>query len=311
MEQQRLPFMAHEADLAGTQAVVSPPETEGRTRRRRSSLGTGVLSPVAWYGGKKALTRWLLRSFPPHEKYVEPFGGAAHVLLRKEPTCPEIYNDLDGRVVNLFRVARDPEMCARLVQILDLTPFSRAEFEAAVRAEPTEDLVEMARRFMVINRMAFGGKGPSTKISESSFAVSTRARRERMADSVAKFRTGVDRLEPVCERLRRVVIECRPADRIIRDHDDIDTLFYVDPPYLPETRSGGRTEAYAHEMTFEEHAALLDLLLTVKGKVVLSGYPAPLYDEKLASWRREEIGVTAQMNNSGGKRTEVIWCNFG
>jgi DNA adenine methylase len=106
------------------------------------------------------------------------------------------------------------------------------------------------------------------------------------------------------------MIESRPAVEILSQYDGDDTFFYLDPPYMPETRHGNKAATYAHEMTPADHEALLDALLQIKGKAMLSGYAASLYDAKLKSWRREELKTKAHMSNSGEERTEVIWFNY-
>ena len=106
------------------------------------------------------------------------------------------------------------------------------------------------------------------------------------------------------------MIESRPALDIIHQYDGEDSFFYLDPPYLPETRHGGKAATYAHEMSVDDHVALLDALLKIKGKAMLSGYGAQLYDAKLRAWRREELKTKAHMSNSGEERIEVIWFNY-
>ena len=99
---------------------------------------------VRYHGGKWMLAPWIIAHFPPHRTYVEPFGGGGSVLLRKTRSYAEVYNDLGGEIVNLFRVARARgEELARLVE---LTPFARAEF--AESYEPAEDELEEARRLI-------------------------------------------------------------------------------------------------------------------------------------------------------------------
>ena len=111
-------------------------------------------------------------------------------------------------------------------------------------------------------------------------------------------------LAAVTARLRGVLIENRPAARIIEQQDHPDTLFYLDPPYLPTTRSRGK---YRHDLTTAEHRALLEQLKTVQGMVVLSGYPSPLYDELLPGWHRIDRQTRAE--NSHRPRTECLWLN--
>jgi len=268
----------------------------------------GLKSPIAWYGGKAYYAEWLIERFPDHRVYVEPFGGAANVLLRKPKSEVEVYNDVDDRVVNLFRVVRDPEQFERLRMLLDLTPYARGEFADLLELPPTDDPVEKARRFFAICRQARGGMGMS-KLSKNCWAYSRRTRRD-MAEPVSKYLSAIDGLEDVAARLRTVMIESRPAIELIPRYDGEDSFFYLDPPYMPETRHGNKAATYAHEMTVDDHAALLDALLQIQGKAMLSGYAAPLYDEKLKAWRREELKTKAHMANSGEERTEVIWFNY-
>jgi DNA adenine methylase len=268
----------------------------------------GLKSPIAWYGGKAYYAEWLIERFPDHRVYVEPFGGAANVLLRKPKSEVEVYNDVDDRVVNLFRVIRDPEQFERLRMLLDLTPYARGEFADLLELPPSDDPVEKARRFFAICRQARGGMGMS-KLSKNCWAYSRRTRRD-MAEPVSKYLSAIDGLEEVAARLRTVMIESRPAIELIPRYDGEDSFFYLDPPYMPETRHGNKAATYAHEMSVDDHAALLDALLQIKGKAMLSGYAAPLYDEKLKAWRREELKTKAHMANSGEERTEVIWFNY-
>lgn len=268
----------------------------------------GLKSPIAWYGGKAYYAEWLIERFPDHRVYVEPFGGAANVLLRKPRSEVEVYNDIDDRVVNLFRVIRDPEQFERLRLLLDLTPYARGEFAALLDLPPTDDPVEKARRFFAVCRQARGGIGMS-KLTKNAWATSKRTRRE-MAEPVSKYLSAIDGLEDVATRFRTVMIESRPAIELIQQYDGDDTFFYLDPPYMPETRHGNKAATYAHEMTLDDHAALLDTLLQIKGKAMLSGYAAPLYDDRLKDWRREELITKAHMSNSGEERVEVIWFNY-
>ena len=268
----------------------------------------GIKSPVAWYGGKAYYAEWLISRFPEHRVFVEPFGGAANVLLRKPVSEVEIYNDVDDRVVNLFSVIRSPSQFKKLRTALELTPYSRAEFARLLKAKPTKDPVEKARRFFAICRQARGGIGMS-RLTENAWATSKRTRRE-MAEPVSKYLSAIDGLADVAARFRTVVIEARPAIEIIAKYDGADTFFYLDPPYMPETRHGQKADTYAHEMSAEDHEALLDALLKIEGMAMLSGYAAPLYEKKLKKWRREELRTKAHMSNSGQERTEVIWFNY-
>ena len=261
---------------------------------------------LRYHGGKWRLAPWITAHFPPHRVYVEPFGGAASVLLRKAPAFSEIYNDLDQDVVNLFRVLRDPERAGRLIELLTLTPFSRVEFEHSYRR--TKDTVERARAIVVRSFMGFGSDAPNIDLRTGFRAQSPNSNRSPEKD----WHNYPRALGIIVNRLREVVVECRPAIEVMRKNDAPETLHYVDPPYMPETRSQksgrGRLKyhAYAHEMTVEDHKALLDELCQLQGMVILSGYPTAIYDMALRGWRRVE---TAALADGARERTEVLWLN--
>jgi len=267
-----------------------------------------VKSPFAWYGGKANYASWLIDQFPEHKRYVEPFGGAGHVLFAKSPGTFEVFNDLDGRIVNFFTVLRDQESFERLQLILELSPHARQEFAEAVEASLCEDRVENARRFFVLMRQARGGLGMS-KVTSRAWAVSKRVRR-KMPEAVSKYLSAIDGLQAVHERLREMTIECLPALEVIDKYDDKDTFFYLDPAYMPETRHGQKASTYGREMTYEDHESLLSRILKVEGKVMISGYASALYDSTLAGWRRDTHDGKAQVANSGQPRVEVVWMNY-
>lgn len=278
---------------------------------------------VRWHGGKWLLAPWIIAHFPSHRVYVEPFGGGGSVLLRKPRAYAEIYNDLDDWIVNLFRVLRDPPSAARLVELLRLTPFSRIEFEAS--GAPSDDPVEMARRLVVRSFMGFGSNAhAASPHTRSGFRAITRGINRGFRSTGFRGtsnRSGTtpahdwmnfpEGLGAVVARLRGVVIEHRAACEVMAQHDSADTLHYVDPPYLPETRAPGnkydlKHRMYRHELSRDDHVTLLAFLRGLAGHVVLSGYPAALYDETLADWRRIERRAMA---DGARARTEVLWLN--
>lgn len=188
---------------------------------------------MRYHGGKWRLAPQILPFFPPHDLYVEPFGGAGSLLMRKDPSPGEVYNDIDGDVVNVFRVLRDRDKAARLAELISLTPWSRQEFYLSYEPAPEGDDIERARRTLVRCYMAHGG---------------TSRRRHRTGFRARMFRrnqTGpVDwvnypnAISAFTDRLARVVIESREAFDIIRQHDCREALFYCDPPYLFSTALG-------------------------------------------------------------------------
>ena len=247
------------------------------------------------------LAPWIISHFPDHRVYTEAFGGAASVLLRKARCYAEVYNDLDGEVVNLFRVLQDPAKAARLREMLTITPFARAEFELAY--EPAADPVERARRLIIVGFMGFGSNGHNTSVRTGFRANSNRSSTTPAHD----WRNYPGEMVALIERLRGVVIEHRPAVSVIQQHDGPETLHYVDPPYVHSTRdAGARQRDYRHEMDDEAHRLLAGVLRSVRGGVVLSGYPSPLYDDIYRGWHRVERRALA---DGARERTEVLWIN--
>jgi DNA adenine methylase len=269
--------------------------------RSEERLLPEVTRPVVrWFGGKWKLAPWVIAHFPAHRIYVEPYGGGGSVLLRKERSYAEVYNDLDGGIVNLFRVLRDDALAARLVEQLRLTPFSRTELTGAYEA--SEDPVERARRLIVLCFQGHGGN------AHSNIPTGFRANSNKSGTTPAHDWVNYPEALPFAiERLRGVVVENRPAVEIMAQHDTADTLHYLDPPYVHDTRARGRKRDYNHEMTDADHATMLDGVQQLAGMVVLSGYPHPLYDAALAGWRRVER--TGPLADGARERTEVLWIN--
>lgn len=266
---------------------------------------TTVRRPIIRYhGGKWQLAPWILSFFPEHRIYVEPFGGGGSILLRKTRSYAEIYNDLDEEIVNLFRMARTRGQ--ELHDALVLTPFARAEYLQAWY--PSEDPMEQARRTIIRAFMGFGSASATLNrsvnqsrggLAKTGFRANANRAGNTPAHDWANYPAA---LKSVVKRLKGVVIENDNAIKIMSQHDSPQTLFYVDPPYLPETRDKGGD--YRHEMSIEEHIELAKFLNQVKGMVILSGYPSKLYDELYKGWKR----VTRVARADGArKRTECLW----
>lgn len=259
---------------------------------------------LRYHGGKWKLAPWIIAHLPPHRVYCEPYGGAASVLLRKPRSEAEVYNDLDGEVVHLFRVLRDRQLAVQLAEALRLTPFARAEFFAAY--EPSDDPVERARRLVVRSYMAFGTT--ARRKNRTGFrAVPWRSGGATAVDDWIRY---PDTLPAFVERLRGVLIENRPALEVIAQQDAADAVFYVDPPYPIGVRSAVRSpsdndKAYAHNLTDDQHRDLASALRAAAGYVVVSGYACEIYDRELfADWHR----VTRETTADGAiRRTEVLW----
>jgi DNA adenine methylase len=256
-----------------------------------------VTRPVLrWHGGKWLLAPWIIQHMPKHRVYTEAFGGAASVLLRKPRAYAEIYNDLDGNVVNLFRVLRGPRG-PELVDALRLTPFARDEFAAAYT--PDADPVERARALIIRSFMGFGSNGHAR-------VTGFRANSNRSGTTPARdWLNYPDSLAMVIERLRGVIVENKDAKAIIEQHDAPDALHFVDPPYVLSTR-GDPSKDYAHELSDADHVELLAFLRERRGAVMLCGYPCQIYDDALPDWLRVDRPALA---DGARARTECLWLN--
>lgn len=271
-------------------------ESPTKSRRRKIAFG--------WYGGKYSHIDWLLPQLPNCHHYCEPFGGSAAVLINREPSPVETYNDLDGEVVNFFRVLREQK--TELIEAIGLTPFSREEFllACAPNEKGTNEL-ERARRFFVRARQVRTGLAQTA--SQGRWANCKNTSRAGMSGVVSRWLGSVEQLPEIALRLLRVQIENRSWQDVISLYDESESLFYCDPPYPHESR--GDSKAYGFEMTDKDHEEFADVLRCVKGRVVVSGYRCKLYDRLFRSWNRVE--APAKKCHSVKKmRQEVIWRNF-
>jgi len=264
------------------------------------------LIAFGWYGGKFSHLDWLLPLLPEAHHYVEPFAGSAAVLLNREPSSVETYNDLDGDVVNFFRVLRDHH--EELVRAIGLTPFSREEYHKAIYGEiESVSDVERARRFYVRARQTRTGLAQTASLGRWANCKDTS--RGGMSGVVSRWLGGVAGLEEIAARLMRVQIENRPAVDIIGLYDAPQTLFYCDPPYLHSTR--GDSKAYEFEMDDQAHREFAAIASKVRGKMAVSGYDHPLMSELFpASKWWKTMGPEKIIHSTKDTRQEVLWTNY-
>jgi DNA adenine methylase len=285
-----------------------------------------LTQPIKWHGGKHYLAPKIVALMPPRCKnpnkpdladpgwlhYVEPFAGGLSVLLANDPEgISEVVNDLNGELTNFWGVMRDLEEFGKFQRQLEATPFSECEHQWACQLEGDPRQFEShpwrrAVAFFVRCRQSLSGR-------MNGFAGITRNRtRKGMNEQVSAWLNCVEGLPAVHERMMRVLVRNRPALEIIQKEDGPRTLFYLDPPYLHETRA--TTGEYEHEMTDEQHGELLEVLGSVKGRFLLSGYRSELYDDGASAckWARHDFDLPN--NSAGGKekqrRAECVWCNF-
>lgn len=279
-----------------------------KSRRKPSPIrGLNGRKTIAfgWYGGKFSHLDWLLPLLPSCNHYCEPFAGSAAVLINRYPSPVETYNDLDGEVVNFFRVLRSNKETL-LEQIL-LTPFSREEFAIACEIDSNLDEMERARRFYIRARQVRTGLAQTASIGRWANCKNTS--RSGMSGVISRYIGGIEKLDVIAERLLRVQIENRPAIETIKLYDSETTLFYCDPPYIHNTR--GDNKAYSFEMTDDDHVQLAGVLNEAKGKVAISNYDCDLMNDLYPSSKWEKYsGPQKTIHSTKDKRQEVLWVNY-
>lgn len=276
----------------------------------------GIASPLKWHGGKFYLAKRIVQLMPRHTHYVEPFAGSLAVMLAKDPEgVSEVANDLDGRLSNFWRALVHPDAAQILIRVLEVTPFSEPAFREAMATlekpctvTPPAVCTGCAEAFFVACRQSLAGR-------MESFAPLTRRRtRQGRNEQAAAWLSAVDRLPEVHRRLRRVAVLNRDALDVIRQQDGPETLFYLDPPYLAETRSV--PSVYRFEMSDVQHFELLETVRQCAGKVLLSGYRSAMYDDRLKDWNRHDFDLANHAASVLGPRakkrraTESLWVNF-
>ncbi len=278
--------------------VVSCPEPE-------VSKGSRCRAPFGYYGAKQRLARKIVEGLPPHNAWVEAFCGSAALTLAKPPAPIEVINDLDDQIVNLFEQLRNNTKA--LCEAIALTPYARAEFQAARDSESPETPLEKARRFLVSTMMTVNGTAGSPRCG---FSFSQSYTREGKEARVNRWYNLPARIEKVIERLRGIRIENRDARELIsmfRDHPA--TLVYLDPPYFVKRDHGYTIDANDQQF----HEELLDICCSAKCMILLSGYDNPLYRKMLQrayGWTRTTIKThTRDTTGRDYARTEVLWKN--
>lgn len=253
---------------------------------------------LRYFGSKWGIADWIVGNFPPHTCYVDLFGGSGAVLLNKPVAEAEVYNDVDLNVFNFFQVLRDEEKANELIAAVSFTPYHYEEYKKA--KEFSEDEVEQGRRFLVRQNMCIS---PNSK-RWGRYDGFRRYKDKSIQKVHERWNSLPERLGDAFYRLKNVTLENDDAIEVAKRYDAEGTLFYVDPPYMRETRYHGE---YDHDFTDEQHEELLSFLREIRGMVAISGYDCELYNGMLEGWRK----VTKKTStNKGGKRVEVLWMNY-
>lgn len=254
---------------------------------------------IKYYGGKAGMTKFLLPLFPKdYDVFVDAFGGSASVLLAEErPKVIEIYNDLGENVYALYKTIGDEETFKQLQMKLELTPYSeqfRREYKEKLK-EKDLSLLDRAFYFMYVNRTSFNGVG--------GFSTTLFKRRD-LSKEVSVYLSSIAGLEELHQRLSSVVFEHKDIFKILDKYDKEDSFIYLDPPYVHDTRLSGTR--YEVEMTNDEHERFVNRLLTMKAKVMVSGYDNNIYEPLNKHFHRYEFVSPLSRSN----KTEVVWLNY-
>jgi DNA adenine methylase len=278
--------------------------------------------PLKWHGGKAYCAPWIISRMPPHLNYVEPYFGGGAVLFARDPGdrglwlpphrgVSEVVCDLNGELTNFWNVLACEVQFPRFLRIAQATPFSEGLWGGsggALGGDCCDDEAARAAYFFVLNRQSLAGR-------MKNFTGVTKTRlRSGMNNEVSAWLSAVEGLPAVHERLKRVLIlKPQPALRVIDRFDLPETLFYLDPPYVHESRA--TTGEYgAFEMSGAEHEGLLGRLSRCKAKWMLSGYRNAVYDRFFAGFPHTLHTFEVPNQASGAKvkerKTECLWCNF-
>ena len=265
---------------------------------------------IGWYGGKAHLVKHLIKLLPPHEVYLEVFGGGAALLLSKLPAKVEVYNDINSDLCNLFRVIRDDKLFPIFLRKVKWTLYSREEWRRARKSyRYVNNPVERAVRFFIVIRQSFSKMGQSW-----SYAVESKSQ-------APPYFSFIEELEAIHKRLQNVQIENLDWKDCMEKYNSDKALAYIDSPYVKEVRRY-KSDVYEHEFTREHHKELIEFLLTKwRGKALVSGYRNPIYAKlEEQGWIRKDIEVAlfatskpTTRGGKGGKRPtaiESVWMNY-
>ena len=264
------------------------------------------LTPFGYFGGKFFMADKLMPLFPEHKTYVEVFGGSGAILINKKPSEIEVYNDIDGELYNFFKVIADKKLFKKFQEKISLLPYSR-ECYYEYRDMRTDKLDKAGRavRFYYLIKSTINGEHPNSKKGPGwRFSIDV---------NIPQYvRNSIDKLSLIHKRLSEVYIDNLDFRKLIANWDRPDTFFYLDPPYVVSSRKSG---GYMFEMMDEDHNDLIDILLNIKGKWLLSGYDNDIYNKRLSDFYRQDFNCLANSlryrdkNNNPG-RTETVWANY-
>jgi DNA adenine methylase len=266
--------------------------------------------PLHYFGGKASfngkLAKWIISKFPKHLHYCETCVGGGGVLLYKEKINSEVINDINGHLINFWKVLADKSKFKDFYTRISFLPLSEQLFTEALSYKFGSDDVEDAIQYFILNRQSRLG------VNKSFVTLSKRRLRRGINEQVNNWLSSIEGLPEIVDRLEQVVIRKCDLFDLIKQEDTEFTFFYIDPPYLHETR--GCKNAYTFEMSAADHERLLQRLEKIKGKFCLSGYHSDLYKKYATQngWRIAEMEISHCSSTQKKKKnkTEVIWMNY-
>ena len=258
---------------------------------------------IKCHGGKFYLAKWILSNFPENHQemtYIESYCGGANILFNKPKSKIEVINDIDIGLIQIYRALRDEPK--EFLRRLKICKYCEETFDRALKKDEPKDYLEYAVNEFILRRMSRGGL-------KKAFAWSERTRGGKPGD-INAWETALEGLPVLGERLQEVFIYNKPAVEVIKSFNNPNTLLYLDPPYLQETRVS--KNAYTFEMTTDDHIELANVLKKFQGKVILSGYASPLYNRLYKGWTvcKRKVTNHASQQKTKKTKTEVIWKNF-
>lgn len=273
-------------------------------------------SPLKYHGGKHYLAQWTISHFPPRDgdrpwnRFCDVCCGSCAIPLAMDPEgISEIVNDVDLAVANFWAVLRHPAWSAEFIRRANLMPvsgteflFSKAMVNHSLRKEQDVDFIDGAVWFFVLCRQ-------SRQALQKDYVTPTSRTRRGMNEHVSAWLSAVDGLPDVVERIRRWEVRGMTMTDFIALYDSEKTLFYIDPPYLQETRYAKKS--YKYEITRDDHAELLKQLSGISGRFALAGYKSKLYDQAAEEfgWRVESF-TTSKQSSSKKEKPKAVECLY-
>lgn len=294
-----------------------------------------IKSPIKYFGGKSYIAKDIVNLFPnkyeySYSNYVEPFCGGASVFFaaterHKNLGCrtgvSEVLNDKYEVLINFFKVLQDMRLFSEFYRIITLQPFSEKSFEEAcsyldnigqsdISDINEKDMLRESIAFFICNRLSWAGR------MRDFAAISKAKNRTRTGrnEQVNSWLGCIDKLPKIVLRLQDAIILNRDAISVIREFDTNHTLFYLDPPYLLDTRTNKNGSEYIYEMSYEQHEELLSVLANdkFKSKFILSCYDSKLYKDYAHDyrWKRYEFDTIERSSGANSERKEVLYVNY-